>query len=243
MSEQQALLEVKNLTVRYGLVEAVTEVDLTVASGSIVTLIGPNGAGKTTTLSALIGLLPANGSVLFAGDDVGAESVSDRVGQGMVLVPESRELFTDMSVRENLLLGAFLRHRRGARQLDRDLQEIYKIFPRLLERQHQLAGTLSGGERQMLAIGRALMSKPRLLLLDEPSLGLAPLVVVEIFRVISRLRDTGVAVLLVEQNARAALAIADQGYVLENGRIVQHGPAEALARDSKLIEAYLGASD
>ena len=243
MSVPQPLLEVKNLTVRYGLVEAVTEINLAVAAGSIVTLIGPNGAGKTTTLSALIGLLPSSGAVVLEGEDVNAESVSDRVRQGMVLVPESRELFTDMSVRENLLLGAFLRHRHGARKLEADLEEVYGIFPRLLERQHQLAGTLSGGERQMLAIGRALMSKPRLLLLDEPSLGLAPLVVAEIFRVVSRLRDTGVAILLVEQNARAALAIADQGYVLENGSIVQQGPAEILASDSKLIDAYLGASN
>ena len=240
MSEQQALLEVKNLSVRYGLVEAVSEVSLTVDKGAIVTLIGPNGAGKTTTLSALIGLLNSTGSVHFAGHDLAGQSVSERVGQGMVLVPESRELFTDMSVRENLLLGAFLRHRRGERGLEQDLAEIYAVFPRLQEREAQLAGTLSGGERQMLAIGRALMSKPRLLLLDEPSLGLAPLVVQEIFRVIERLRETGVAVLLVEQNARAALAIADQGYVLESGRLVKQGDASDLLRDNQLIDAYLG---
>jgi branched-chain amino acid transport system ATP-binding protein len=240
MSEQKALLEVKNLSVRYGLVEAVSEVSLTVEKGAIVTLIGPNGAGKTTTLSALIGLLNSTGSVHFAGHDLTGQSVSERVGQGMVLVPESRELFTDMSVRENLLLGAFLRHRRGERGLEQDLAEIYAVFPRLQEREAQLAGTLSGGERQMLAIGRALMSKPRLLLLDEPSLGLAPLVVQEIFRVIERLRETGVAVLLVEQNARAALAIADQGYVLESGRLVKQGDAGDLLRDNQLIDAYLG---
>lgn len=240
MSEQKALLEVKNLSVRYGLVEAVSEVSLTVDKGAIVTLIGPNGAGKTTTLSALIGLLNSTGSVHFAGHDLAGQSVSERVGQGMVLVPESRELFTDMSVRENLLLGAFLRHRRGERGLEQDLAEIYAVFPRLQEREAQLAGTLSGGERQMLAIGRALMSKPRLLLLDEPSLGLAPLVVQEIFRVIERLRETGVAVLLVEQNARAALAIADQGYVLESGRLVKQGDAGDLLRDNQLIDAYLG---
>lgn len=234
------LFEVRGLTVCYGAVEAVRDVDLSVAEGEVVTVLGPNGAGKTTTLEALMGLLRFSGRVSYAGVGIERWSVADRVRHGLTLVPETRDLFSDMTVRENLLLGAFSRHLAGARDTGSDLGKVFKIFPRLQERQSQLAGTLSGGERQMLAIGRALMLRPRLLMLDEPSLGLAPLIVDEIFSVISRLRGEGVAVLLVEQNAKAALAIADRAYVLETGGVVQCGTAEDLARDSKLAEVYLG---
>jgi branched-chain amino acid transport system ATP-binding protein len=238
----QAILTVTDLSVRYGKVEALHGVSLTVPAGAIVTVIGPNGAGKTTLLSAIMGLLPSTGTIHFAGNRVGVPDVEALVTQGMALVPEKRELFGEMSVEDNLILGAFQRYRRGDRSIAATLEEVYTIFPRLKERRTQMAATLSGGERQMLAVGRALMGKPRLLLLDEPSLGLAPLIIREIFRTIARLREQGVSILLVEQNARAALQVADYGYVLETGEVTLAGPAEQLANDPKVIETYLGMS-
>jgi len=235
-----ALLEVRDLHVAYGKVEAVHGVSLSVEAGSIVTVIGPNGAGKTTLLGAIIGLLPSRGDVAYAGLSVSRMSVEQRVTRGLCLVPEGRELFAAMSVADNLALGSF--QRRGARDgsIDRTLSEVYQRFPRLAERQAQLAGTLSGGERQMLALGRALMAQPKLLLLDEPSLGLAPLVVRDIFNIIASLRASGVAILLVEQNARAALQVADYGYVLEMGEVAAKGDCDALLRDARVTATYLG---
>ncbi|HNH34554.1 MAG TPA: ABC transporter ATP-binding protein [Rhodocyclaceae bacterium] len=236
-----AVLEVRDLCVSYGKVEALHQANLTVAPGSIVTVIGPNGAGKTTLLSAIMGVLPASaGEMRFLGVPVGDSEVEDMVARGMTLVPEKRELFGEMSVEDNLLLGAFMRHRQGHRDQAETMGEVYRIFPRLRERRVQMAGTLSGGERQMLAVGRALMAKPKLLMLDEPSLGLAPLIVREIFHIIAALKQTGVSILLVEQNARAALQIADFGYVLETGEVVIEGPADELADNPRVIESYLG---
>jgi branched-chain amino acid transport system ATP-binding protein len=234
-----ALLSLGDLNVSYDKVEAVRGVSLSIQPGQIVTVIGPNGAGKTTLLAAAMGLLPSTGSMVFDGLDLRKLDVEARVERGFCLVPEKRELFGEMSVADNLILGAYSRRadRAGVR---RDLDEVFDRFPRLLERRGQLANTLSGGERQMLALGRALMAKPRLLLLDEPSLGLAPLIVRDIFRIIASLRELGVSVLLVEQNARAALETADYGYVLETGEIVRSGPAETLIHDPRLIATYLG---
>ncbi|MCM8595283.1 ABC transporter ATP-binding protein [Accumulibacter sp.] len=239
--ERPVVLEVRDLSVSYGKVQALHGIALKVHRGEIVTVIGPNGAGKTTLLSALIGLLPASGEILYLGEYQGAgRSVEQLVRLGMTLVPEKRELFSEMSVEDNLLLGAFDRYRAGHRDQLETMDQVFDIFPRLMERREQLAGTLSGGERQMLAMGRALMAKPRLLLLDEPSLGLAPLIIREIFRTIAQLRKTGVAILLVEQNARAALQIADYGYVLETGELSLAGPSSALATDPRVIASYLG---
>jgi len=234
------VLEVKNLSVAYGKVEAVSNVSLSVGEGRIVTVIGPNGAGKTTTLSAIMGLLPSRGEVAFDGSIEQVPEVERMVVRGMNLVPEKRELFGSMSIEDNLLLGAFQRHRSGLRDHLQTMEEVYALFPRLKERRTQAAGTMSGGERQMLAVGRALMAKPKLLMLDEPSLGLAPLIVREIFRIITELRRRGVSILLVEQNARAALQVADYAYVLENGGIKMHGEAQALRDDPRVIESYLG---
>ena len=233
------ILVVRDLHVAYGQVEALVGANLRVGPGRIVTVIGPNGAGKTTLLSAVMGLLRSRGEIEFDGVVRHSPAVETMVGAGMTLVPEKRELFAEMSVRDNLRLGGFDRWRRGQRDQAGMLSEVYTLFPRLKERRAQLAGTLSGGERQMLAIGRALMAQPRLLMLDEPS-RLAPLVVREIFRVIGELRRRGVAILLVEQNARAALQVADHAYVLETGTITMQGPAAELARDPRVIEAYLG---
>jgi branched-chain amino acid transport system ATP-binding protein len=233
------LLSVTDLHVSYGKVEAVSGVSLEVQAGHIVTVIGPNGAGKTTLLAALIGLLPSKGESWYDAQDLRILSTEERVRRGICLVPERRELFTEMTVADNLVLGAYTRW--GDREaVQRDLQEVYERFPRLSERRGQLAATLSGGERQMLALGRALMAKPRLLLLDEPSLGLAPLIVREIFRIVTGLRELGVSILLVEQNARAALETADYGYVLETGCIVHAGPAASLIHDPRVIASYLG---
>jgi len=233
------LLQAQSLTVAYRRVEAVSDVSLSIAAGQIITVIGANGAGKTTLLAALMGLLPSTGRITYNGTDLATSDVESRVEAGMCLVPERRELFTDMPVADNLLLGAFP-HRRDRAGIQRSLAEVYDLFPRLAERRRQRAGTLSGGERQMLALGRALMARPRLLMLDEPSLGLAPLIVAEIFRTIANLRTSGVAILLVEQNARAALDIADEGYVLETGRVRLHGPAANLRDDPQLTALYLG---
>jgi branched-chain amino acid transport system ATP-binding protein len=234
------VLEVKNLSVAYGKVEAVSGVSLAVGEGKIVTVIGPNGAGKTTTLSAIMGLLPSRGEVAFDGSIESVPEVERMVVRGMNLVPEKRELFGSMTIEDNLLLGAFQRHRTGKRDHAETMEEVYALFPRLKERRLQQAGTMSGGERQMLAVGRALMARPKLLMLDEPSLGLAPLIVREIFRIIAELRRRGVSILLVEQNARAALQVADYAYVLENGGIKMHGEAHALRDDPRVIESYLG---
>ena len=241
---QSPVLEVSNLSARYGKVGALVGASLTVPAGSIVTVIGANGAGKSTMLNAMMGSLPhtghAAGTVHYAGADVSGWQVEKRVAAGMSLVPERRELFGTMSVEDNLLLGGFRRYRAREAGWRDTLNEVFDLFPRLRERRGQQAGTLSGGERQMLAVGRALMAKPNLLMLDEPSLGLAPRIVREIFHIIARLRETGVAILLVEQNARAALQVADYGYVLETGEVILHGPARQLAGDPKVIESYLG---
>ncbi|MCB1756666.1 MAG: ABC transporter ATP-binding protein [Gammaproteobacteria bacterium] len=242
MSQSSALLQVGGLQVSYGKVPALVDAAIEVPEGSIVTVIGPNGAGKTTMLSAIMGLLPARGSVVFDGAERAPAQVEEMVAAGMSLVPEKRELFGSMSVEDNLLLGAFHRYRSGLRDHHETLAEVYARFPRLQQRRGQYAGTLSGGERQMLAIGRALMGKPRLLMLDEPSLGLAPLITREIFRIICELRESGVSVLLVEQNARAALAVADYAYVLETGEVAMQGPAGDLRDDPAIIETYLGLS-
>ncbi len=234
------LLDVRNLSVAYGKVEAIRRISLVVEEGSIVTVIGPNGAGKTTLLQAIMGLLPAQGEIVYSGQAIQRMTVEQRVGAGLVLVPEKRELFGSMKVADNLELGAFARLRRGERDALRSLADVYARFPRLRERRLQEAGTLSGGERQMLALGRALMAKPRLLLLDEPSLGLAPLIVRDIFGIVSTLKDAGVSVLLIEQNARAALQVADYGYVLETGDCVVEGPSANLAANPRVAATYLG---
>ncbi|MCK6412856.1 MAG: ABC transporter ATP-binding protein [Azonexus sp.] len=241
LHDHEVILDVRDLRVAYGKVEALHGVSLSIRRGEIATVIGPNGAGKTTLLSALMGLLPASGEIVYMGHAQGRErEVEALVRQGMTLVPEKRELFAEMSVEDNLLLGAFDRYRTGHRDHLETLDEVFEWFPRLEERRGQLAGTLSGGERQMLAMGRALMAKPKLLMLDEPSLGLAPLIIKEIFRIIGELKKTGVAILLVEQNARAALQIADVGYVLETGEVTLSGPSGELAADPRVVEAYLG---
>jgi branched-chain amino acid transport system ATP-binding protein len=237
-----ALLEVEGLSVAYGKVEALHAASLRVAQGAIATVIGPNGAGKTTLLGAIMGLLPSSGAVRYSGAPLEGVPAEQRVALGVAMVAERRELFAGLSVEDNLRLGAFHRRGDGARDIGASLAEVYARFPRLRERGTQLAGTLSGGERQMLALGRALMAKPRLLLLDEPSLGLAPRIVRETFHIIAELKRTGVSMLLVEQNARAALQVADYGYVLETGGIVLEGPARELAGHPRVIETYLGLS-
>jgi branched-chain amino acid transport system ATP-binding protein len=235
------LLSVRNLHAGYGRAEVLTGLNLRLAPGSVVTVIGPNGAGKSTLLNALMGVLPSQGEVVFDGDNLQGVTLEERVHDGLALVPEKRELFSTMSVADNLVLGGWRQLRGGNKAWRDELDSVYALFPRLKERHTQLAGTLSGGERQMLAVGRALMGKPKLLMLDEPSLGLAPLVVREIFNIIDRLRSVGVSILLIEQNARAALEVADYGYVLETGAIVLEGPADQLQHDPRVIETYLGA--
>jgi branched-chain amino acid transport system ATP-binding protein len=232
-----ALLEVADVHVAYGKVEAVRSVSLAVADREIVTIIGANGAGKTTLLNAIMGILPLKGRVAFAGSDVARLEIEDRVAAGLSLVPEHRELFATMDVEDNLELGAF----RVARTLAASsFERVYALFPRLKERRRQLAGTLSGGEQQMLAMGRALMGAPKLLMLDEPSLGLAPIIVADIFRTIGELRASGVSVLLVEQNAQAALKIADRAYVMELGEFILNGPAQDIASNQRVAASYLG---
>jgi branched-chain amino acid transport system ATP-binding protein len=233
------LLDINNITISYGQVTAVRQISLSLDKGQIVTIIGPNGAGKTTLLAALMGLLPSTGTVLYDGQDLAGTDVEDRVNNGICLVPEQRELFADMAVEDNLLLGAYI-HRHDRAWIRQGFELVYDRFPRLNERRSQLAKTLSGGERQMLALGRALMAKPRLLMLDEPSLGLAPMIVGEIFRIVASLRELGVSILLVEQNARAALETADFGYVLETGEVTLSGPSDSLMHDPRLIATYLG---
>ncbi|MEH3085727.1 MAG: ABC transporter ATP-binding protein [Xylophilus ampelinus] len=245
-----ALLQATDLRVRYGKIEAVAGVSLRVNEGEIVTVIGPNGAGKTTLMSALMGVLPSQGAIALPAEGVPSGSggkpagdlggVAERVRRGVGLVPETRALFASMTVEDNLRLGAFRFRRESGRSLADGLDEVFSLFPRLAERRSQEASTLSGGERQMLALGRALMGRPRLLMLDEPSLGLAPLIVRDIFRIVAGLRARGVSILLVEQNARAALKVADYAYVLELGRVAMEGPASELAQDPRVVQAYLG---
>ena len=234
-----AMLEIGDLHVAYGQVEAVRGVSLSLQPGQIVSVIGPNGAGKTTLLAAAMGLLPSTGTLRFEGEDLQALDVEARVERGLCLVPEKRELFGELTVLDNLQLGAYSRRLRSD-ALKRRLQFVYDRFPRLAERHAQRANTLSGGERQMLAVGRALMSAPRLLMLDEPSLGLAPLIVRDILSIVRGLRDEGVSILLVEQNARAALECSDHGYVLETGEIALSGASKDLADDPRVQATYLG---
>lgn len=241
---QKSIISLNNINTRYGKINAVNDICLEVGAGQIVTVIGANGAGKSTLLNSIMGSLPVNGTtkgvITYHDQDISQWSVERRVENGISLVPESRELFASMTVEDNLILGGFRLQRVGKPNWRDYVSEVYKIFPRLKERESQLAGTLSGGERQMLALGRALMAQPELLMLDEPSLGLAPRVVAEIFQIIARLRSTGVSILLVEQNARAALQVADYGYVLETGNMAFHGPATELSNDQRVIESYLG---
>ena len=237
----ETLLDVTDLHAGYGRAEVLHGLNLKAAKGSVVTVIGPNGAGKSTLLNALMGVLPSRGGIAYRGQPQALSTLEERVMSGISLVPETRALFGTMPVEDNLLLGAYRQVRLGKKGGDA-LERVYTLFPRLKERRLQLAGTLSGGERQMLAVGRALMAEPDLLMLDEPSLGLAPLVVKEIFRTIDGLRATGVTILLVEQNARAALEVADYGYVLEMGEIALEGEAASLAKDSRVIDTYLGAA-
>jgi len=232
-----ALLQVTEAHIAYGKVEAVRAVSLDVAGNEIVTIIGANGAGKSTLLNAIMGILPLRGRVNFAGQDLARLEIEDRVAAGLSLVPEHRELFATMSIEDNLRLGAF---RVAKAVAAASLERVYALFPRLKERRKQLAGTLSGGEQQMLAMGRALMGAPKLLMLDEPSLGLAPIIVADIFRIIGELRASGVSVLLVEQNAQAALQIADRAYVMELGEFILNGPARDIAANARVAASYLG---
>jgi len=232
-----ALLKVGDAHVSYGKVEAVRSVSLQVNADEIVTIIGANGAGKTTLLGAIMGVLPLKGGVSFAGEDLARLEIEDRVALGLSLVPEGRELFAGMNVEDNLQLGAF---RMDKARTAAGFEHVYALFPRLKERRKQLAGTLSGGEQQMLAMGRALMGAPKLLMLDEPSLGLAPIIVAGIFEIIAQLRKDGVSVLLVEQNAKAALQVADRAYVMELGEFVLNGKAAEIATDEGVAASYLG---
>ncbi len=233
------LLQLEALRAGYGHVEVLHGVGLAVPEGKMVAIVGPNGAGKTTLMGAVMGLLPRRGgSVRYS--DAPAGTTEAMVAAGAILVPEHRALFSDMSVEDNLLLGFYPRRRAGERDARPAMRDVFAIFPRLNERRRQLAATLSGGERQMLALGRALMARPRLLLLDEPSLGLAPMLVREIFRVLVDLRARGLSILLVEQNVRAALQVSDYGYVLEMGEVAAEGPSADLARNPRVLETYLG---
>lgn len=233
------MLKVDNIDVYYGAIHAIKGISIEVPKGEIVTLVGSNGAGKSTTLRTISGLMkPKNGTILFEDKNIGGVPAHKIVGMGLCQVPEGRHVFANMSVMENLELGAYLRNDKDG--IARDLEDVFKKFPRLLERKDQISGTLSGGEQQMLAMGRALMSRPRLLLLDEPSMGLAPLLVKEIFNIIKEINESGTTVLLVEQNANMALSIADKAYVLETGRIALAGTAQELASSEAVRKAYLG---
>jgi branched-chain amino acid transport system ATP-binding protein len=233
------MLVLDNVSVNYGAIEALRGISMRVEQGEVVTLIGANGAGKTTTLRTITGLLePKEGRITFEGDDISGKPTHKLVARGISMSPEGRGVFANLSVRENLTMGAYLQKNRG--QISGDMAKVFEMFPRLKEREHQKAGTLSGGEQQMLAMGRELMSRPRLLLLDEPSLGLAPLVVHTIFEAIEEIRSKGTTILLVEQNAHAALHHSDRAYVLETGSITMEGPSKELANDPRIKEAYLG---
>ena len=233
------MLKVDNIDVYYGAIHAIKGISIEVPKGEIVTLVGSNGAGKSTTLRTISGLMkPKNGTILFEDKNIVGVPAHKIVGMGLCQVPEGRHVFANMSVMENLELGAYLRNDKDG--IARDLEDVFKKFPRLLERKDQISGTLSGGEQQMLAMGRALMSRPRLLLLDEPSMGLAPLLVKEIFNIIKEINESGTTVLLVEQNANMALSIADKAYVLETGRIALAGTAQEVASSEAVRKAYLG---
>jgi branched-chain amino acid transport system ATP-binding protein len=235
------VLKVIDLHVHYGGITALRGINLTIKENQIVTLIGANGAGKSSTLRAIMGLVKkSQGQVLYKGEDISSRPTKDIVSKGITMVPEGRRVFANLTVEENLLLGAYTRT--DQKEIARDMEAVYNTFPRLRERSWQKAGTLSGGEQQMLAVGRALMSSPQILMMDEPSLGLAPLLVKEVFEIILLLRERGNTILLVEQNAKKALEIADYGYVLETGRLVLEGPGKALLEDTKVQEAYLGAA-
>ncbi len=237
MSEQ--LLKIENLKVRYGGIEAVRGISLDVRAGETVTLIGANGAGKSSTLRTVSGLVkPAEGRIIFGGEDITDKDPTYIVSKGLMMVPEGRRIFPNLTVLENLKVGAYLRKD----DLDEDIEKVYEYFPRLKERSWQEGGTLSGGEQQMLAVGRALMGRPRLLMMDEPSLGLAPIVVQEIFRIIRQISESGTTVLLIEQNANMALHVADRAYVIENGMITTEGTGEELLKDEKVRAAYLGST-
>jgi len=236
------MLKIENLSVHYGGIHALQGIDLAVPEGKIVTLIGANGAGKSTTLNAIVGLVKTSaGRVLYDGKEITGRSTKEIVASGVVLVPEGRRVFPNLTVRENLTLGAYSRSAKD--EIEADRERVFKLFPRLLEREKQKAGTLSGGEQQMLAVGRALMSKPRVLMMDEPSLGLAPIVACMIFDIIREINSTGVTVLLVEQNAKAALEEADYAYVLETGRITLSGTGKELLADDRVRKAYLGEAE
>ena len=233
------MLKVNDLVIRYGMIEAIKGISFEVEDGQIVTLIGANGAGKTTTMHTISGLLkPYSGSIYFDDTDISKMSPHRIVSLGVAQCPERRRVFASQTVEENLLLGAYLR--KDKEEIKKDLENVYNLFPRLLERKKQLAGTLSGGEQQMLAMGRALMAKPKIMLLDEPSMGLSPLLVKKIFNIIKDINSQGVTVLLVEQNAKMALGIADQAYVLETGRIVDSGTGQQLLNSDNIKKAYLG---
>jgi branched-chain amino acid transport system ATP-binding protein len=233
------MLTIENISVNYGAIEALTDISMHVEQGEVVTLIGANGAGKTTTLRTITGLLePKEGRILFEGEEISGKPTHKLVARGISMSPEGRGVFANLSVRENLQMGAYLSRNRA--EIAEDMEHAFQMFPRLKEREWQKAGTLSGGEQQMLAMSRALMSRPRLLLLDEPSLGLAPLVVHTIFEAIEEIRGKGTTILLVEQNAHAALKHSDRAYVLETGKIVMEGPSKELAADPRIKEAYLG---
>ena len=233
------MLRIEKVNVSYGSIHALHDISLTVNDGEVVSLIGANGAGKTTTLQTLTGIIPAkSGSIIFEGKDLTRTPAHKIVEMGMAHVPEGRRVFAEQSVKENLLLGAYFR--KDKQEIEKDLAYVYDLFPRLKEREKQLAGTLSGGEQQMLAMGRALMSRPKILLLDEPSMGLSPLLVKEIFRIIQDINKRGTTILLVEQNAKMALGIADRAYVLETGKIVLEGTGEELAASERVRKAYLG---
>jgi len=237
--KMSSLLQVKDLKVNYGGIEALKGISFEVNAGEIVTLIGANGAGKSTTLRAIMSVVnAASGSIVYNGEDITKLPTHEIVNRGIVLVPEGRRVFPNLTVLENLRVGAYLRDDKAA--IEEDIQNVYKLFPRLEERHWQMAGTLSGGEQQMLAVGRALMAKPKLIMMDEPSLGLAPLVVRDIFSIIRRINESGTTVLLIEQNANAALKIANRGYVLQTGNVTMTGSGHDLLNDQSIKEAYLG---
>ena len=234
-----ALLEVKNLDVHYGVIQAIKDVSFEVNEGEIVTLIGANGAGKTTTMQSIMGLIhPSRGEIYYDGQKINGIPSHKIVKLGMTQVPEGRRIFSELTVYENLLMGAYTRTDKDG--IEKDLKDIYALFPRLEERRNQIAGTLSGGEQQMLAMGRAIMSKPKLLMLDEPSMGLSPLLVDQVFEIIKHFHETGTTILLVEQNANKSLAISDRAYVLENGKIVLTGTGKELLASEEIKKAYLG---
>jgi branched-chain amino acid transport system ATP-binding protein len=235
----KVVLHAENISAGYDSMKAVKEVSMSIPPAGVVTLIGANGAGKTTFLGALMGLLPCSGRIIFEGEDITREPIQERVRMGISLVSERRDLFTSMSVQDNLVLGSYRRNRVSSSST---LDEVYTRFPKLLQRRQQEAATLSGGERQMLAMGRALMAAPKLLMLDEPSLGLAPLIVRDIFRIILELKASGIAILLVEQNARAALDVADHGCLLELGEVILEGSSRDLVSDPRLMKSYLGSA-